>query len=184
MERRIKECENRIIHLVKSGTVSNNINTKDTIHTCQVTQMAGYEVHNNVPVYGTWGIASTAPVGSQAITLSGYGAANNKIVIATHDVKTHPKNMGEGETQLYDANGQSLYLSIDGVVVSSKDVFEIKQGNNTIFTIDKNGVSINANVKVTGAITATGDIKAGNISLDSHTHSGVEAGSANTGAPQ
>ncbi|WP_335617599.1 phage baseplate assembly protein [Komagataeibacter nataicola] len=43
---------------------------------------------------------------------------------------------------------------------------------------------MNANVKVTGAITATGDVKAGNISLDSHTHSGVEAGSANTGAPQ
>jgi len=34
-----------------------------------------------------------------------------------------------------------------------------------------------------GSFTATGDIKAGTVSLESHVHSGVTAGGANTGGP-
>ena len=37
---------------------------------------------------------------------------------------------------------------------------------------------------VDGSFSATGDVKAGSISLNSHVHSGVQAGGSNTGGPQ
>ncbi|GAN84020.1 phage baseplate assembly protein domain-containing protein [Novacetimonas hansenii] len=189
MERSIQELNNRVTHLVKTGTISNKIVTNGTIHTVQVSQFNGYEVHNNVPMYGTWGVTSTPPVGSQIITLSGYGAGNNKFVIATHDVNTHPQKMSQGETQIYDANKQSLYLSVNGIIITAQNEYEIKLGDNTIFTINKDGISIDANVSITGAlkvsdsITATGDVTGNNISLSSHIHS-VTAAPGETGAPQ
>ncbi|HIU85207.1 MAG TPA: hypothetical protein IAC66_07580 [Candidatus Aphodousia gallistercoris] len=39
-------------------------------------------------------------------------------------------------------------------------------------------------VQVTGPITSTGDIKAGSISLQQHTHSGVQPGGGDTGQPK
>ncbi|WP_230975690.1 Gp138 family membrane-puncturing spike protein [Acetobacter garciniae] len=52
------------------------------------------------------------------------------------------------------------------------------------FIIDAAECDINCAVNVQGPVTATGDVKAGSISLESHTHSGVQTGSASTGGPQ
>lgn len=43
-------------------------------------------------------------------------------------------------------------------------------------------VTINGNLQLNGRMTATGDVKGGSISLDSHTHPDAQGGS--TGAPQ
>lgn len=40
-----------------------------------------------------------------------------------------------------------------------------------------------ASVAINGSLEATGDVKAGNISLQGHVHSGVQAGGSNTGTP-
>ena len=45
------------------------------------------------------------------------------------------------------------------------------------------GVGGSYDANFNGNITATGDIRAGAISLESHVHSGVQTGSGNTGAP-
>ena len=50
--------------------------------------------------------------------------------------------------------------------------------------ITNNGIEIDGDLKVNGAITATGDIIAGEISLKHHIHPGVEPGSSSTGQPQ
>ncbi|MBO7696259.1 MAG: hypothetical protein J6T10_26785 [Methanobrevibacter sp.] len=50
--------------------------------------------------------------------------------------------------------------------------------------ITSNGIEIDGDLKVNGKIDATGDIVAGNISLQHHTHPGVEPGSGTTGQPQ
>ncbi|MFT9441029.1 MAG: Gp138 family membrane-puncturing spike protein [Acetobacter papayae] len=52
------------------------------------------------------------------------------------------------------------------------------------FVVDAVECDINCPVNVTGAITASGDVKGGSISLDSHTHSGVQTGGGSTGGPQ
>ena len=46
------------------------------------------------------------------------------------------------------------------------------------------GGSSGASANFTGSIIASGDVKAGSISLDSHTHSGVTPGGGSTGGPQ
>jgi phage baseplate assembly protein V len=51
-------------------------------------------------------------------------------------------------------------------------------GNQGITTSGGNGVQVTGNVSVNGDVTADG------ISLKSHTHSGVQPGDGNTGAPQ
>ena len=50
--------------------------------------------------------------------------------------------------------------------------------------ITNNGIEVDGNLSVNGKITATGDIIAGTISLQNHTHSGVESGGSSTGKPQ
>ena len=45
-------------------------------------------------------------------------------------------------------------------------------------------VTVNADLHVSGSITASGDVTGGGISLDKHVHGGVQAGGGNTGKPQ
>lgn len=51
------------------------------------------------------------------------------------------------------------------------------------FVIDAAQCDINCAVTVQGDINATGDVTGGSISLRTHRHGGVQAGSASTGAP-
>lgn len=179
----LKELAQRIQHMVKTGTITNAVNTSGDVHTCQVSTFQGQEVHNDRPMYGTWGMASVPPTNSQAITLSGYGLNNNRIVVGTHDVNTHPKNLKQGEVQLYDTSNQSLYLSVNGVVVTAKDLFEVKLGQDVLFSISKDKVIFNANIEVNGSITSTDEITSGGIKLTQHKHTGVQSGSSETGTP-
>lgn len=52
------------------------------------------------------------------------------------------------------------------------------------FVVDAAECDINCAVNIAGAVIATGDVKAGSISLESHKHSGVQTGSGNTGGPE
>jgi len=45
-------------------------------------------------------------------------------------------------------------------------------------------ITLNGNVQVNGSVSSTGDMKAGSISVQSHTHTGVQSGSSSTGKPQ
>ena len=56
-------------------------------------------------------------------------------------------------------------------------------GSAIAMTASGGSASMTGNFTVNGTITATGDIKAGSISLESHVHSGIQSGSSNTGLP-
>lgn len=45
-------------------------------------------------------------------------------------------------------------------------------------------VTVNADLHVNGSVTATGDVTGGGISLDHHTHGGVQSGRLKTSPPQ
>lgn len=57
-------------------------------------------------------------------------------------------------------------------------------GGATLSIVAPGGVTIEGDVDITGTLTASVDVEADGISLASHTHSGVQAGSASTGGPQ
>ena len=58
------------------------------------------------------------------------------------------------------------------------------QNSGTVLKLTGSGADLIGNLTVSGQITAQGDVIGAGISLQGHTHSGVEAGAGNTGAPQ
>ena len=77
---------------------------------------------------------------------------------------------------LQAASTPSHIISISdngGLVISSPLVVKIEAD-----------AQITGNLSVGGNVTATGDVKAGSISLKSHIHSGVQTGGGTTGGPQ
>ncbi|WP_252353883.1 baseplate assembly protein [Acetobacter sp. P5B1] len=52
------------------------------------------------------------------------------------------------------------------------------------FIVDAAECDINCAVNVSGSVTATGDVKAGDISLEQHRHPGVQTGGGETGLPE
>lgn len=57
-------------------------------------------------------------------------------------------------------------------------------GNGGFTVTGGSGVQATCDITLTGAMSSTGDITAGGISLITHTHSGVTPGGGSTGAPQ
>jgi phage baseplate assembly protein gpV len=50
-------------------------------------------------------------------------------------------------------------------------------------TLNTPTVTISGSVNVAGSVSADGDVEAGTVSLESHTHPGVQTGGGNTGMP-
>lgn len=67
-----------------------------------------------------------------------------------------------------------IWLTGSGVKVKTAGTFEVDAAQ-TVF---------NCPVQVNGTITATDDVTGNGISLDNHTHTGVQPGSGSTGKPQ
>ena len=74
----------------------------------------------------------------------------------------------DGSKLSYDAEAGELVLELAG----------------KMRIVAPDGLAIEGDVDVTGTITASEDAVADGISLKSHTHGGVQAGGASTGAPQ
>lgn len=60
----------------------------------------------------------------------------------------------------------------------------INAGGGTVNITAPGGVNVTGNVTVTGEMTVSGNVTGSGISLNSHTHSGVEPGGGSTGGPQ
>lgn len=149
----LKDLQQRILHMVKTGTITNTVDTSGSVQTCQISTFQGQEVHNDRPMYGTWGLTSVPPVNSQAITLSGYGLNNNRFVVGTHDVNTHPKNLKQGEVQLYDTQAQCVYLQDQTAInITANNIVRITVNGTEVCSIKDGSVYVQGNLLVsTGA---------------------------------
>lgn len=72
--------------------------------------------------------------------------------------------------------------NVERIDLPEGGTYEIHVGDK-VLTIAGGKLTFNGDVEVTGKITATGDVKAGAISLQNHVHTGVLPGGANTGLP-
>lgn len=82
---------------------------------------------------------------------------------------------------------KSLTVNTQSAIVNASGSTSINSPETTIsghVTI-KGGLSVSGGVgaQVDGSLTTTGDVVANGISLDTHRHSGVQAGGSNTGTP-
>lgn len=139
------------------------------------------ETRDSTPRLGEFGHASRPPVGADVIVLFAAGNRADGVVIATGHQATRPRNLAEGESQLYDLWGKSIYLTKDGGIVVEAQGTPVTVNNATTVTINASeAVQMNTPVlKVSGDIVAGGDITdkvrsmaADRTIYDGHNHGG------------
>lgn len=146
---------------------------------------------DGIPRLAEYGFQSNPPVGSDVTVLFMAGNRSDGVVIACGHQTYRMRGLADGEVAISDDKGQHVYLSAAGIRV---------QGNNlpiqvdTMSSVTVNAASakvscsgdieldaatlhVNANTTFTGTVTANG-----HRIDETHHHSGVTAGGANTGA--
>lgn len=88
------------------------------------------------------------------------------------------------------SNSDGVYIcSVAGLAQNPVRFMEISDSQITIngdvpLIVNASAMTVNADLTVNGNINATGDVKAGAISLTTHIHGGVMSGDKTTGVPQ
>ena len=184
----LKKLQNAItratIKLVNSATKTQSL---------QIGLLAG-EIKGGIEHIEPYGFTSHPQVGAEGIALFFGGDRSNGVVIVTADKRYRLANLAAGEVAIYDDQGQQIVLKRSGVVIKTPKTLDAECGGDV--TVTAPNVKIVGNVAITGSMTvsggiqssgsiqAAGDVKAGSTSLNSHTHTGVQPGSSNTGGPQ
>lgn len=127
------------------------------------------ELHNDVEVLETYGFTAPAPADvNEGLCVFVNGQSDHGVIVGWFDKKYRPTDIKAGEVCIYSHTGSKILLKNNG------DIIVTPSSGKTI---------LNSDLQVNGKIDATGDIKAGAISLQNHVHSGVRAGTSDTGAP-
>lgn len=170
LQERIAVLESRILHMTKPTVFTTDANTTGKVHTVQCqTYGASGELHN-VRVIGNYGFASAALSGAVGQTVSSTGHNDNKLIIATHDPRYHPANLGQGDSCQHDHRNQKVLITQDGIHIEANSKTFITINGTTVIEVDGSKVAIKGDLEVSGKITASGDVVGAGISLQSHTH--------------
>lgn len=193
----IRQAFRGVLHLVKSA---------DNIQKVQVSGLAD-ETLQDVEFMQHFGFTSVPPANTQAVILPIGGQTSHGIVIATENGTFRVKNLQGGEVAVYDESGSSIVLKKGRLIEVDCDVLNIKastkvaissplvetdqvftaqgqiNGNGGMAVKGGSGASFTGNVKQSGGnFTTDGDVKAGEISLTGHKHTGDSGGK--TGTPE
>ncbi|GBR00554.1 phage baseplate assembly protein [Acetobacter oeni] len=168
MQNHVQRLFRRIQGLFQLGSVTVAGDDSGDAQKAQVT-VSGQAVRGGLPVVQDYGFSAVLPAGVDALIFSLSGDATSGVIVGTLDKKNRPKNLKPGQVCLFTQAGDQILLD---------------NGDDGITITPKGGtVLINGNCHITGKLTVDGDVVAAGISLDDHTHSGVEAGSDDTGKP-
>lgn len=119
-----------------------------------------------------FGFSSNPPAGAEGILVQLGGRADRAMVIGVEHPDHRPKAGKAGASIQYDAHGNSILCDEDGVTVTGAVKITLKVGGTT-FAISDGAVDIQG-----------GTLKHNGKNIGStHTHSGVQSGPSNTGAP-
>jgi phage gp45-like len=126
------------------------------------------EIRDETPMVGLYGVASRPLPGADAIMIFLAGDRSKSIIIATNDRRVQI-DLAEGEVALHTDEGDHIHFKRGGLVSLRAS---------TRLDIDTPLITS------TGRIEAAGDVKAGSVSLQNHSNTGVQAGSSLSGPPQ
>jgi len=136
-----------------------------------------------VQLIGQSGEENNPPDGSQVAVL----ALGESLKVAVASTDTIAPVMTPGGKRLYSSTEGEVMAEIrlepTGEVKVSNGAASFTMSPEGVFTFDGQGVMFNCDVAVDGALAATGDVTAGTVSLELHTHPGVTSGPASTGVP-
>jgi len=114
------------------------------------------------------------------------------VVFIDHDIDKTVADGSESEPNTERNHSTSDAVFVGGIVPGNAPISGLP-GNaialgmadgSCYIAVTAGGIEIKGDVTLAGKLDATGDVKAGSISLQSHTHGGVESGAGSTGQPQ
>nr|DAY03868.1 MAG TPA: baseplate assembly protein V [Caudoviricetes sp.] len=176
--------------------------TGNTLATTQVQGLAG-ETLQEVEQMQQFGFTSHAPAGSEVIVLPLGGDTTHGIVIASEHGSFRLKNLQGGEVAVYDQSGSSVVLrqgrliemDCDNLIIRAKQKVLIDsplvEASEQVLAkgqiTGQDGLAISGGgdgdaVRIEGSLKTTGDVVAGEVSVQRHTHPGDSGGT--TGAAQ
>lgn len=149
----------RLWRRIQLTTSWGRVTFSDDSKTAQLLQVKlnDSETRDNTPRVAEFGFTSRPPAGSDVVVLFLGGDRSKGVVIGTAHQVSRPNGLGEGETQVYDLWGKSIYLTKEGGIVIEAQGTPVTVNNATT-------VTINASDKVllnTPLLEVSGDIKAG-----------------------
>lgn len=133
--------------------------TDDTgpVHKVQGKVRGTPETIDNLQVVQLYGIASHAPVGSDAFVSFGNGDRSNGVVHATANQKARPRNQKPGEVTIFSDEGDTISLQRDNTVAVTTKTANVKAETATTIT--------SPDVKI-GAGSSSSRAGPGNVQLD------------------
>lgn len=173
----------RLGNLVSRGMVS-AVKSTTKMQMLQLRLMSD-EQKDNVEHFEPFGFTSKPLAGAEHITLFLDGDRSHGVTVVVADRRYRLTTLADGEVALHDAYGNKVHLKADGTL----DVIA-----QTKAQITSPLVTMSGNLQVAGSITAGTTVTAPNLvgttnvtfggkSGIAHTHSGVQTGAGNTGAP-
>lgn len=156
----------------------------------QRVQVAGLadETLQDIEQLQQFGFTSHAPANTDVIVIPLGGDTSHGIVIASEHGSFRVKNLQSGEVAVYDESGSSIVLKQGKLIEINCDTLHIKAATqvkidtpeikaSAVLTaqgqINGNGglaISGGGGAMVSGSLKATGDVVAGNVSVQKHVH--------------
>lgn len=112
LERRVRELETKLHSTVVRATIS-DVNDDTSMQTLRILGLAGTdgdEDDDEIEHFPLFGMTSNPPPGSEALAFGVGGQRAHTIVVGVGHRGTRPKGLKSGETMLYDASGNQVYL--------------------------------------------------------------------------
>lgn len=180
------------IALSIARAVINLVNDVTPLQGAQISLLAD-ETRDHMTRMQEYGFTSVPHSGCLAIAVFAGGDRSNGAVIATDDPRYRMKNLQSGEVAIYTDEGDYVHLrrgrvveiSTKKLVVNASDRVEINAPL-TLFAgrwQQTGELSNEASTMIGGFRNVGGQVISNNVTLETHTHRGVQPGSGNTGQP-
>ena len=92
------------------------VDDSEALQTLQLTLRDG-QVRDDVENFQPLGLSSVPAKDAECVAVAIGGDSSHLIALGVNDRETRPKDMSEGETKIYSAHGNTLYLNKDGECV-------------------------------------------------------------------
>lgn len=144
------------------------------------------EQHDGVERLQNYGFSAAPHPGAEAVVACIGGLRSHAIALVVEDRRYRLKGLAAGEVALYDDLGNVVKLGRARIEITAASQIAITAPDGVTIAADvaiTGAVAITGDVSITGALAASVDVTAAAISLKTHKHGGVQAGAAQTGLP-
>lgn len=172
----------RVVQVNKDGSVNVVAIRNDKIDDCVITIPVIRPETQRAYIYlglkqGDRGVVKFLDKSIEDYRITGSEAYNG-------DDRVHSISDGVFQLGFLPDNEKFVFPEGELVIGLKNNTFTLNVNENGGLTISAKSFTINSDVTINGTLTATTDVVGGGISLKNHTHSGVTAGSGNTGKPK